>query len=53
MPLTLFGKCNTCMELNQFVRNDIWTSNPRLDYVNVIGIKFIFKNKLMKLEILL
>jgi hypothetical protein len=32
-------------ELNQFERNDVWTLVPRPDNVNVIGTKWIFKNK--------
>ena len=32
-------------ELHQFVRNDVWDLVPRLKGVNVIGTKWIFKNK--------
>lgn len=32
-------------ELHQFVRNDVWELVPRLKSVNVIGTKWIFKNK--------
>ena len=32
-------------ELHQFVRNDVWELVPRLKGVNVIGTKWIFKNK--------
>ena len=32
-------------ELGQFVRNDVWTLVPRPNNVNVIGTKWIFKNK--------
>ena len=32
-------------ELNQFVQNDEWTLIPRPKDVNVIGTKWIFKNK--------
>ncbi|CAM8886672.1 unnamed protein product [Rhodiola kirilowii] len=32
-------------ELGEFNRNDIWDLVPRLDGVNVIGTKWIFKNK--------
>ena len=32
-------------ELHQFVRNDMWELVPRLKGVNVIGTKWIFKNK--------
>ncbi|KAK6136269.1 hypothetical protein DH2020_030000 [Rehmannia glutinosa] len=32
-------------ELNQFVRNDVWDLVPRPNNVNVIGTKWIFKNK--------
>ena len=36
-----------CMheELHQFVRNDVWELGPRPKEVNVIGTKWIFKNK--------
>lgn len=33
-------------ELNQFVRNDIWYLFPRPSHYNVIGTKWIFKNKI-------
>ena len=32
-------------ELHQFVRNDVWELVPRQKGVNVIGPKWIFKNK--------
>jgi len=32
-------------ELNQFVRNDVWLLVPRTDHMNVIGTKWVFKNK--------
>ena len=32
-------------ELEQFVRNDVWELVPRPTSVNVIGTKWIFKNK--------
>ena len=32
-------------ELHQFVRNDVWELVPRPNYVNVIGTKWISKNK--------
>ena len=32
-------------ELHQFVRNDVWELIPRPKGVNVIGTKWIFKNK--------
>ncbi|KAL5545097.1 hypothetical protein UlMin_008881 [Ulmus minor] len=32
-------------ELNQFVRNDVWELVPRPDHTNVVGIKWIFRNK--------
>ena len=35
-------------ELHQFIRNDVWELVPRPKGVNVIGTKWIFKNKLDK-----
>ncbi|CAM8931887.1 unnamed protein product [Rhodiola kirilowii] len=32
-------------ELGEFQRNDVWDLVPRPDGVNVIGTKWIFKNK--------
>ncbi|KAL5574403.1 hypothetical protein UlMin_024000 [Ulmus minor] len=32
-------------ELNQFVRNDVWELVPRPDHANVVGTKWIFRNK--------
>jgi hypothetical protein len=32
-------------ELNQFIRNDVWSLVPRPKDHNVIGTKWIFKNK--------
>ena len=32
-------------ELHQFQRNDVWTLVPRLEGVNIIGTKWIFRNK--------
>ncbi|CAL8169309.1 unnamed protein product [Prunus armeniaca] len=32
-------------ELNQFVRNDVWYLVPRPVHTNLIGTKWIFKNK--------
>ncbi|CAM8965870.1 unnamed protein product [Rhodiola kirilowii] len=32
-------------ELEEFARNDVWDLVPRPDGVNVIGTKWIFKNK--------
>jgi len=33
-------------KLNQFTRNDLWTLVPRSDQMNIIGTKWIFRNKL-------
>jgi len=33
-------------ELNQFTRNEIWTLVSQSDSMNVIGTKWIFRNKL-------
>ena len=33
-------------ELEQFERNKVWSLVPRLEHQNVIGTKWIFKNKL-------
>jgi len=33
-------------ELNQFSRNEVWTLIPRTSEMNVIGTKWVFKNKL-------
>jgi len=32
-------------ELNQFVRNDVWLLVPRTNQMNVIGTKWVFRNK--------
>ena len=32
-------------ELNQFVRNEVWTLIPRTNQMNVIGTKWVFINK--------
>jgi len=33
-------------ELNQFARNEVWMLVPRTKKMNVIGTKWVFKNKL-------
>jgi len=33
-------------ELNQFQRNDVWDLVPKLHHKNIIGTKWVFKNKL-------
>ena len=33
-------------ELNQFARNEVWSLVPRTKQMNVIGTKWVFKNKL-------
>jgi len=33
-------------ELNQFGRNEVWTLVPRTEQMNIIGTKWVFKNKL-------
>jgi len=32
-------------DLNQFVRNDVWLLVPKTDQMNIIGTKWVFKNK--------
>jgi len=32
-------------ELNQFVRNDVWLMVPKTDKMNIIGKKWVFRNK--------
>ena len=32
-------------ELNQFVRNDVWFLVPKIVQMNVIGTKWVFRNK--------
>jgi len=33
-------------ELNQFTRNDVWFLVPKTDAMNVIGTKWVFRNKM-------
>jgi len=33
-------------ELNQFTRSDVWSLVPKADCMNVIGTKWVFRNKL-------
>jgi len=33
-------------ELNQFIRNDVWTLIPKTDQLNIIGTKWVFRNKM-------
>jgi len=33
-------------ELNEFTRNDVWILVPRTKKMNLIGTKWIFKNKM-------
>jgi len=33
-------------ELNQFTRNDVWSLVPRTSEMNVIGTKWVFRNKM-------
>jgi len=35
-------------ELNQFTRNDVWSFVPRTNEMNVIGTKWVFRNKMDK-----
>jgi len=32
-------------ELNQFTRNDMWSLVPKTNKMNMIGTKWVFKNK--------
>jgi len=33
-------------ELNHFTRNDVWSLVPKTDAMNVIGTKWVFRNKM-------
>ena len=33
-------------ELNQFTKNDVWFLVPKTDCMNIIGTKWVFRNKL-------
>jgi len=33
-------------ELNQFTRNDVWFLVPKTNYMNIIGTKWVFRNKM-------
>jgi len=33
-------------ELNQFTKNDVWSLVPKIDETNVIGTKWVFRNKM-------
>ena len=33
-------------ELNQFTKNDVWSLVPKSDYMDVIGTKWVFRNKM-------
>jgi len=33
-------------ELNQFVRNNLWTLISKMNQMNVIGTKWVFRNKI-------
>ena len=33
-------------ELNQFTRNDVWSLVPKTSKMNVIGTKWVFRNKM-------
>jgi len=33
-------------ELNQFIGNDVWSLVPNGDDINVIGTKWVFRNKM-------
>jgi len=32
-------------ELNQFMKNDVWFMVPKTDEMNIIGTKWVFRNK--------
>jgi len=36
-------------ELNQFIRNDVWFLVPKAECMNVNGIRWVFRKKLMNL----
>ena len=33
-------------EVNQFTRNDVWFLVPKMDDMNIIGTKWVFRNKM-------
>lgn len=41
------------VELDQFIRNHVWELVEKIFNVSIIGMKWIFKNKLMKMRLLL
>jgi len=44
--LLLYLKLNLKIELNQFTRNDVWFSVPKTNDMNIIGTKWVFRNKM-------
>ena len=39
-------------ELNQFTRNDVWFLVPKSDEMNIIGSKWVFRNKLYEASLI-
>jgi len=39
-------------ELNQFTRNEVWPLVPRSDQMNIIGTKWVFRNKLVESRVI-
>jgi len=40
-------------ELNQFTRNEVWSLIPKISDMNIIGTKWVFKNKMDELGVII
>ena len=40
-------------ELNEFTRNDVWFLVPKSDEMNIIGSKWVFRNKLDEASVII